>query len=290
MYERGLKRSFTLLVFLGPALVGAAVFLLGPILASLGLAFAHWDLLTPIRFAGLANFQRLLHDPEFWAALRHTLTFIAGYLPLVMVFGFLVAVGLNSRVPGQGLWRVLYFLPVVTSWVAVGLVWKWLLNPQYGLINNALGAVGVQGPAWLFDPRWAMPAVILTSLWKDVGFVMTILLAGLQGIPAEYQEAAAIDGASTAQQHRYVTLPLLAPAIFFALTISLINSFQVFDQVYVMTGGGPAGATTVLIERIVKGAFSYSQMGYAAAMSWALFLLVFGTSFVISRLRGRWEG
>ncbi|THF85549.1 sugar ABC transporter permease [Deinococcus sp. KSM4-11] len=289
MYERGLNRTLTLALFLGPALVGAALFLVGPILASLVLAFMHWDLLTPMRFAGLANFQRLLHDPDFWGALRHTLTFIVGYVPLVMAVGFLVALGLNARIPGRGLLRALYFLPVVTSWVAVGLVWKWLLNPQYGLLNNALGAVGIQGPAWLFDPRWAMPAVILTSLWKDTGFVMTILLAGLQNIPPEYQEAAAIDGASGAQLHRFITLPLLAPALFFALTISLINSFQVFDQVYVMTGGGPAGATTVLIERIVKGAFSYSQMGYAAAMSWALFLLVFGTSFVISRLRARWE-
>ena len=289
MYERGLKRSAVLLIFLGPALLGATIFLLGPILASLVLAFAHWDLLTPIRFAGLSNFARLLQDPEFWAALRHTLTFIVGYVPLVMLLGFLVAVGLNGRVPGRGLLRVLYFLPVVTSWVAVGLVWKWLLNPQFGLVNNALGAVGIAGPAWLFDPRWAMPAVILTSLWKDIGFVMTILLAGLQNIPQEYQEAAAIDGAGPLQLRRFIILPLLAPAIFFALTISLINSFQVFDQVYVMTGGGPAGATTVLIERIVKGAFSYGQMGYAAAMSWALFVLVFGTSFIISRLRGRWN-
>lgn len=289
MYERGLKRSLTLALFLGPALVGAAIFLIGPILASLVLAFAHWDLLTPIRFAGLSNFKQLLGDPEFWAALRHTLTFIAGYVPLVMALGFLVAVGLNARIPGRGLLRVLYFLPVVSSWVAVGLVWKWLLNPQYGLVNNALGTLGIIGPAWLFDPRWAMPAVILTSLWKDIGFVMTILLAGLQNIPPEYQEAAAIDGASGWQLHRFITLPLLAPALFFALTISMINSFQVFDQVYVMTGGGPAGATTVLIERIVKSAFSYSQMGYAAAMSWALFVLVFATSFVLTRLRGRWN-
>ncbi|WP_019586062.1 carbohydrate ABC transporter permease [Deinococcus apachensis] len=288
MYERGLRRYGTLALFLGPALIGAAVFLIGPILASLALAFARWDLLTPARLAGLANFRQMLGDPEFWAALRHTLTFIAGYVPPVMVLGFLVAVALNSRIPGRGLLRAVYFLPVVTSWVAVGLVWKWLLNPQYGLINNALSHLGVPGPAWLFDPAYALAAVILTSLWKDLGFVMTILLAGLQTIPQEYYEAAAIDGASPAQLQRLITLPLLMPAVFFALTISLINSFQVFDQVYVMTGGGPAGATTVLIERIVKSAFSYSQMGYAAAMSWVLFGLVFATSFLISRLRGRW--
>lgn len=288
MYERGLKRSATLALFLGPAVIGAALFLIGPILASLVLAFSHWDLLTPATFAGLSNFRTLLNDPEFWAALRHTLTFIVGYVPPVMVLGFLLAVALNSRIPGRGLLRAVYFLPVVTSWVAVGLVWKWLLNPEYGLINSMLAHLGLQGPAWLFDPTFAMAAVILTSLWKDVGFVMTILIAGLQGIPPEYREAAAIDGASPVQVQRFLTLPLLMPAIFFALTISLINSFQVFDQVYVMTAGGPAGSTTVLIQQIVKNAFSYSQMGYASAMSWVLFILVFATSFVISRLRGRW--
>ncbi len=289
MYEHGWKRIGTLALFLGPSLVGVGVFLLGPIVASFGLAFAHWDLLTPPRFAALENFSALFQDPEFWAALGHTLAFIAGYVPLVMVFGLLVAVALNGRIPGRGFFRVVYFLPVVTSWVAVALVWKWLLNPSYGLLNNALSGVGISGPAWLFDPSWAMPAVILTSLWKDVGFVMTILLAGLQGIPQEYLEAASIDGANGSQRLWRITLPLLAPALFFALTISLINSFQVFDQVYVMTAGGPAGATTVLIERIVKNAFSYSRMGYAAAMSWALFGLVFVSSFLISRARARWS-
>lgn len=289
LYERGWRRALTYALFLGPSVVGVAVFLVGPILASLVLAFMNWDLLTPPRFAGLANFQALLQDPEFWAALQHTLTFLAGYIPLVMLLGLLVAVALNNHIPGQGLYRALFFLPVVTAWVAVALVWKWLLNPSYGLVNNFLGLWGLQGPAWLFDPNWAMPAVILTSVWKDTGFVMAILLAGLQGIPREYYEAASIDGASGPQKLHYVTLPLLAPALLFALTISLINSFQVFDQVYVMTGGGPAGATTVLVERIVKNAFSYSRMGYAAAMSWVLFVLIFLTTLLLSRARRGWS-
>ena len=289
MYDRGWKRIGTLTLFLAPSLIGVSIFLIGPIIASFGLAFAHWDLLTQPRFAALENFVTLFNDPEFWGALGHTLLFIVGYVPLVMVLGLMVAVALNSSIPGRGLFRVVYFLPVVTSWVAVALVWKWLLNPSYGLVNNALASIGVTGPAWLFDPAWAMPAVILTSLWKDVGFVMTILLAGLQGIPNEYLEAASIDGATGSQRLWHITLPLLAPASFFALTISLINSFQVFDQVYVMTAGGPAGATTVLIERIVKNAFSYSKMGYAAAMSWALFLLVFLSSSLISKARSRWS-
>lgn len=288
MYERGLKRAATYLIFLGPSLLGVALFLIGPIIASLGLSFTNWDLLTPAEFAGLENFRRLLSSSQFWTTLRHTLTFLAGYIPLVMVFGLLVAVALNSRIPARGFFRAIYFLPVVTSWVAAALVWKWLLNPHYGLVNNLLATIGINGPAWLFDPNWAMPAVILTSAWKDIGFVMTILLAGLQGIPREYYEAASIDGANPRQKLFHVTIPLLAPATFFALSISLINSFQVFDQVYVMTGGGPAGATTVLVEQIVKNAFSYSRMGYASAMSWALFVLIFLTTFIFSRLQRRW--
>lgn len=288
MYERGLKRIFVFALFLGPSLLGVTVFLLGPIFASLGLSFASWDLLTPPQFVGLGNFQRLSQDREFWAALRHTLSFLFGYIPLVMTLGLLVAVALNSHLPGRAFFRAVYFLPVVTSWVAVALVWTWLLNPAFGLVNNLLGAVGIPGPAWLFDPRWAMPAVIFTSAWKDTGFVMTILLAGLQGIPRELYEAASIDGANGRRRLLHITLPLLVPALFFALSISLINSFQVFDQVYVMTGGGPAGATTVLVERIVKNAFSFSQMGYASAMSWVLFILIFVTTLVFSRLQRRW--
>lgn len=288
MYERGWRRLGTLAIFLGPSIIGVTLFLIGPIVASLGLSFARWDLLTPPTFIGIGNFRRLWADPEFWAALRHTLGFLFGYVPLVMILGLLVAVALNSRMPARSFFRAVYFLPVVTSWVAVALVWKWLLNPHYGLVNNLLSSIGIAGPAWLFDPNWAMPAVILTSVWKDLGFVMAILLAGLQGIPREYYEAASIDGASNVNKLVHVTIPLLMPSIFFALTISLINSFQVFDQVYVMTGGGPAGATTVLVERIVKNAFSFSQMGYAAAMSWVLFVLIFITTVLFSRIQRKW--
>lgn len=287
MYERGWRRALVFALFLGPSLIGVTLFLAGPILASAGLSFASWDLLTPPEFAGLRNFRRLANDREFWAALRHTLAFLAGYIPLVMTAGLLVAVALNGRVPGRDMFRAVYFLPVVASWVAVALVWKWMLNPSFGLVNNLLAGIGVQGPAWLFDPNWAMISVILTSVWKDVGFVMVILLAGLQGIPREYYEAAAIDGAQPHQHLLHITVPLLSPALFFALSISLINSFQVFDQVYVMTGGGPAGATTVLVERIVKNAFSFSRMGYASAMSWVLFALIFVTTLAFSRLQRR---
>lgn len=288
MYERGWRRALVLALFLGPSLIGLLAFTVGPMLASLGLSFTSWDLLTPPRFVAGANYQRLIGDAEFWRTLRNTLTFLVGYVPLVLTAGLLVAVLLNSALPFRQGFRVMYFVPVVTSWVAVALVWKWLYNPVYGLVNNALGALGISGPAWLFDPNWAMAAVILTSVWKDTGFVMVIMLAGLQGIPREYYEAASIDGANRVQGLWSITLPLLAPTVLFCLSISLIGSFQVFDQVYVMTEGGPAGATMVLVERIVANAFSYSRMGYASALSWVLFVVIFAVTFFFYRLR-RWR-
>lgn len=285
MYERGWRRWAVLALFLCPSLAGLLVFTLGPMVASLGISFTDWDLLRPPRFVGLRNYRQMLDDAEFRRTLRNTVTFLVGYIPLVTVSGLLLAVLLNSAIPFRQLFRAMYFLPVVTSWVAVALVWKWLLNPTFGPINDALRSVGIAGPAWLFDPNWAMPAIVLTSVWKDAGFVMVILLAGLQGIPREYYEAAAIDGATRFQGLRHITIPLLAPALTFCLSISLISSFQVFDQVYVMTNGGPAGATQVLVERIVAHAFSYSRMGYASAMSWVLFALIFTVTFLFYRLR-----
>jgi multiple sugar transport system permease protein len=284
---RSIRHVGWLALFLGPSLGGLLVFTVGPVLASLALTVYEWDLLTPPRFVGAANFERLLHDRAFRSALVHTLTFIAGYVPLVMVLALLMALALNTRLPGVAAVRTAFFLPVVSSWVAVALLWSWLFNPRYGLINYLLGLLGINGPGWLFDRAWAMPAIILTSVWKDLGFVMVIFLAGLQAIPADYHEAAALDGAGPMRRLWDVTLPLLAPTTFFVSVISIINSFQVFDQVWVMTEGGPAGATTVLVERIVRHAFSYGEMGYAATISWVLFALVFAVTLVQLRLQRR---
>lgn len=288
MYERGWQRYGILALFLGPSLLGLAAFTLLPIGASLGLSFTNWDLLTPPDLVGVSNYAQMFSDAEFWHTLRNTVTFLVGYVPLVLAAGLLIAVLLNARIPFRGVFRTMYFVPVVTSWVAVALVWKWLFNPAYGLINSALGGLGIAGPAWLFDPNWAMIAVILTSVWKDTGFVMVIMLAGLQGIPREYYEAASIDGATRPQGLWHITIPLLSPTLIFCLSISLISAFQVFDQVYVMTEGGPAGATMVLVERVVSNAFSYSRMGYASAMSWVLFLIIFTVTIFFYRLR-RWQ-
>jgi multiple sugar transport system permease protein len=283
--ERGWSKTAWLILFLLPGVGGLLMFTVLPILASFVLAFYAWDLLTPPQFVGLQNFADILQDKEFWAALRHTLLFIAGYLPLVIIFGLGMALAMNIALRGIGFLRTLFFFPVVSSWVAVALLWSWLFNPKYGLVNYLLSLIGIVGPGWLFDPNWAMPAIILTSVWKDLGFVLVLFLAGLQSIPLDFTEAAALDGAGRRAQFRHITLPLLAPTTFFVLIISLINSFQVFDQVWVMTEGGPAGATTVLVERIVRHAFSYAEMGYASALSWVLFVLVFAATIVQFRVQ-----
>jgi len=286
--ERGWRRVAVAALFLAPSLIPLFAFVLAPMLVSLVLTAFQWNLLQPPRFIGLDNFGRLIGDPGFHAALLHTLQFVAGYLPLVMVGGLAIALALHRSTRGIGLFRTAYFLPVVTSWVVVALVWQWLLNPGSGLVNWALGLIGVEGPGWWTDPGWAMPSIILASAWKDLGFVMVIFLAGLQAIPSDYYEAAALDGAGRWSRFRHITLPLLTPATFFVVVISLINSFQVFDQVWVMTGGGPAGASSVVVTEVVRNAFSYGQFGYAAAMSWVLFAAILGATLVQFRLQRRW--
>jgi multiple sugar transport system permease protein len=218
----------------------------------------------------------------------NTLSFIAGYIPLVLTFGLGVAMLLNQKLRGLAIFRGAFFIPVVSAWVAVALLWMWIFNPKYGVLNYLIGLLGIQGPAWLFDPNWAMPAIVITSVWKDLGFIAILYLSGLQNIPEEYYEAAMMDGAGAVQKFWRITLPLLSPTTFFALTISLINSFQVFDQVWIMTGGGPAGATTVIVQQIVNHAFNYGRMGYAATLSWVLFLLVFLITVLQTRLRRYW--
>jgi multiple sugar transport system permease protein len=286
--DKGLNKFFWICVFLAPSLLGLLLFTISPILASLGLTLFEWDLLTPPQFVGLNNFRRLLADDDFWRALANTLRFIITYIPLVMVFSLGIALVLNQKLKGLIFFRTAFFIPVVSAWVAIALLWKWIFNPRFGLVNFMLGLVGIEGPAWLFDPQWAMFAVVITSVWKDIGFLMVMFLAGLQGIPEVYYEASSIDGATNWQRLRFITLPLLSPTAFFALIISLINSFQVFEQVWIMTEGGPAGSTSVIVELIVKNAFSYGRMGYASALSWVLFLLVFVVTLTQMRLQRRW--
>ena len=286
--ERGWKHAAWVALFILPGFSALFLFIIAPILASLVLTVFEWDLLTSPRFVGGANLRRIATDGAFWAAFRHTLVYIVGYVPLVMVLALAVALALNRGMVALGAIRTAFFLPVVSSWVAVALLWTWMFNPRFGLINYGLSMFGIDGPGWLYDKNWAMPAIILTSVWKDLGFVMVVFLAGLQAIPKDYYEAASLDGASGWERLKSITLPLLTPTTFFVAIISTINSFQVFTQVWIMTEGGPAGATTVLVERIVKHAFSYGEMGYAATISWVLCLVILTVTVMQNRLQ-RWS-
>ncbi|HEY3436583.1 MAG TPA: sugar ABC transporter permease, partial [Actinotalea sp.] len=247
---RGVRNGAWVLFFLLPSAVPLVVFTLAPMVGSLWVSLHKWNLISAMEWVGLDNYTALLSDPSTRAVFGHTLLYIAGYLPLVYVGGLALAVALNQALRGRNLFRSAYFLPVVTSWVVVALVWQWLLNPRNGLVNQVLGWIGLPQPGWWTDPTWAMPSVILASAWKDLGFVMVILLAGLQAIPGDVLEAARVDGANAWQRFRLITLPLLSPSTFFVVVISLINGFQVFDQVYVMTGGGPSGASQVVVGQI----------------------------------------
>ncbi|PLR82551.1 carbohydrate ABC transporter permease [Bacillus sp. V33-4] len=282
------KTAFWVAVFLLPNLIGFLTFIVFPLLSSLAISFTNWDLISTMEFVGIDNYKHLMADKEFWAAFTHTVTFIIGYLPLVMIFGLACALLLNRKVKFRAFFRAAYFLPVVTSWVAVSLVWKWLFNPSYGLINYFLSFVGIEGLNWLQDENLAMPAIIITSVWKDIGFVMVLFLGGLQNISTSYYEAAEIDGANSWKKFWNITLPLLTPTTFFVTIISLINSFQVFDQVMIMTEGGPGGATNVLVQNIYNHAFRYFEMGYASAMSWILFIVIFVITLIQMKMQKRW--
>lgn len=287
---RARRRRTTLIAaaFLAPSALPLLFFSLVPMGASAWISLHDWNLLTPMSWVGLDNYVDLLRDPQTGRAFANTLLYIAGYLPMVYVGGLVLALALNSRMRGRTFFRAVYFLPVVTSWVVVSLVWKWLLSPSGGLVNTLLGAVGLPEPGWWTDPTWALPSVILASAWKDLGFVTVILLAGLQAIPQEYLEAAAVDGAGAWRRFRHIVLPLLSPTTFFVVVISLINGFQVFDQVYVMTGGGPAGASEVVVLQIFDLTFRYGRAGDAAALSWLLFALVLVVTALQLRLQKRW--
>jgi len=282
------KNGLWVAVFLLPSAVPLVAFTLTPMVSSIWVSLHRWNLISPMEWVGLQNYTKLLGDPVTRRVFGHTLLYIVGYLPLVYVGGLTLAVLLNRALKGRSFFRAAYFLPVVTSWVVVALVWQWLLNPSNGLVNTVLGYLHLPQPGWWTDPAWAMPSVIIASAWKDLGFVMVILLAGLQAIPADVQEAAWVDGANAWQRFRHITLPLLSPSTFFVLVISLINGFQVFDQVYVMTGGGPAGASQVVVGQIYDLTFRYGRAGEASALSWLLFVVILLITALQLRGQRRW--
>jgi multiple sugar transport system permease protein len=283
-----LRYLLTVLAFLLPSAVPLTMFVLGPMVAAAVISLTKWNLLAPPTFVGIDNYVSLLADPETGQVFLHTLFYIVGYLPLVYVGGLALALALNKRLAGRAFWRGVYFLPVITSWIVVALVWRWLLNPSTGVVNTVLAWAGIDGPGWWTDPVWAMPSIILASAWKDLGFVMVILLAGLQAINPDLIDAANVDGAGRWRRLFSVTLPLLSPSTFFVVVISLINGFQVFDQVYAMTGGGPGGGSQVVVQQIYDLTFRYGAAGEASALSWMLFAVVLSVTVVQILGQRRW--
>lgn len=293
---QGLKKTAQASPFLILSLIGLLIFSIFPAITSLFLSLTDWNGIDNLNsniflnehFIGFDNYKNILTGEEFYRVLGHTLYFIVLYIPLMLAASLGIAWLLNKDYKGVGLFRVISYIPVLTSWVAASLIWKWVLSPKFGVTNNLLALIGIQGPAWLQSEQWAMPSIVLASVWKDMGFFGLIFLSGLKGIDKSYYEAAAIDGAGSWQQFRSITLPLLTPSIFFVLVTSLINSFQLFPQVMIMTDAGPNGATQVMVERIYKYGFRYYEMGYAAAFSWLLFIIIFALTNLQMKYQKTW--
>lgn len=287
------------LCFLLPNIVGFMVFTFLPVLASAVLSFMEWDLISAPRFVGLENYRELLwgvwtdsgwqaNDGRFWYYLYNTLFLMIG-IPLNIAGSLALAILLNRKLPGRVFFRTIFFLPTMCVPVAVFLVWQWILAPDFGLMNWFLSLFGVEGPAWLGSTYWAKPAIILVTFWAGVGgYNMILYLAGLQGIPSGLYEAAEIDGAGPWARFLHITWPMLTPTTFFILIMSVIGGFQGgFEAAYMMTRGGPTGSTTTLSYYIYNHAFEWFNMGYAAAIAWFLFALVFLVTLANWRYGGR---
>lgn len=282
------KDSAWAIVLLLPNLLGFLIFTLLPVIASFLLSFTDWDMMKPIQFIGLQNYSDLFKDQIFIKVLWNTLYFSFVTVPIGIVLSLFLATALNQHIRGIKLYRAAYFLPVISSMVAVAVIWQWIYNPEYGVLNFLLSLVGIKGPSWLSSVTWAMPAVMLTSIWKGLGFNMLLFLAGLQGISDSYYEAADIDGAKWFEKFRYITVPLLSPTTFFVTVMAIIGSFQVFDSVFLMTQGGPARSTSVLVHYLYQNAFQYFRMGYASAIAYILFFLVLIFTLIQLRSQKKW--
>ena len=270
-----------------PWIIGFLVFTLGPLVFSFVLSFFRADLFTRNVFIGLENYQELVQDPLFLKSLRITAVYAFVSVPLGAGTALAVALLLNQKVVGLGVWRTVYYLPSVISGVAVAVLWMQIFNPRMGLINNALRLVGIDGPSWIFDSDWALTSLIIMSLWA-VGANMLLYLAGLQGIPTYLYEAAKIDGANVLRRFWHVTIPMLTPTIFFNVVISLIAAFQFFTQSFIMTNGGPNNSTLSMVLFLYRKAFQQTRFGYASAVAWVLFGIIIGFTLLFIRSSSLW--
>jgi multiple sugar transport system permease protein len=281
------REAIAFYLTIAPWLVGFLAFTAGPMLLSLFASFTDWDLLTDPTWVGPGNYLDLLDDPLFAQSLKVTVSYTLAYVPLDLAGGLLLALLVRPRLKGIGFFRTLFYLPTVFSGVAFVVIWLWMLNPNGGLVNLVLSWFGVQGPRWLLDPNWALPALVMMSFW-GWGRSMALYLGGLQTIPGELYEAAAMDGAGSFQQFIKVTLPLLSPTIFFNLVLSVITTFQTFTSAFVATNGGPLDSTLFLVLYIYRQAFEFFHMGYAAALAWVLFAIILVLTLLLVRSQRFW--
>ena len=282
------KEALAFYLFVSPWIIGFILFYLGPVVISFYFSLTRWDLLTPPVFTGFNNYVKIFtRDPLFFQSLKVTLVYTLSYVPLDLTLGLLVALLLNRPIRGIGIFRTIFYLPSVLTGVAYVLMWMWVFHPQVGLINTMLKYLGIQGPRWLLDPKYALWALVIMSLFQ-IGRSMVIYLAGLQDVPRELHEAASIDGANAWGRFWKVTLPLLTPSILFNLIFGMIMTFQSFTNVYIATNGGPLNSTLFYVLYLYQKAFNFLEMGYASAMAWILFLIVLVLTILIFVTSGKW--
>lgn len=277
-------------LFIGPMIIGLILFRFGPILASFVISFTEWRGTVPPEFIGFGNYRELLESPAFWEVLGNTLTFALLFVPGVMILGLLLALLVNQKIKGIAFYRGLYYLPAITSMVAVALVWNWIFQSRFGLLNHVLRTYFdvARPPNWLADRETALFVLVIVSVWKSAGFPMLIFLAGLKGIPSYLYEAARIDGANRFALFRYVTLPMLTPVTFFVLIISIFDAFQTFEVTLTMTGGGPIRASTTLSYYIYLNAFQFFRYGFSSAIAYVLLVIVVIITIINFYFRRRW--
>lgn len=281
------REALTFYLLISPWLIGFLVFVLGPMLASLYFSFTEWNLLKPPAWIGVRNYVRMANDPLIAQAFKVTTIFTLVYVPLELIGGLGLALLMNQKVRGMRGFRTMFYLPSVVSGVAYVVLWMWIFHPRAGLLNTILGFIGIDGPTWLASPDWALPAIVIMSLW-GLGRTMVIYLAGLQGIPQQLYESAALDGANSWRQFWSITLPLLTPTIFFNLILSIIATSQSFTQAFVATNGGPLDSTLFYVLYLYRQAFQNFRMGYASAMAWVLFVVILALTLLVIRSARSW--
>jgi multiple sugar transport system permease protein len=286
--RQALREERYFYLFVSPWLIGFIVFMTGPVLASLFFSFNYYDVVTPPRWNGLGNYVNLFADDLFWQALKVTAIYSVGSVALGIVASLGIALLLNRNIRGVAVFRTIFYLPSVISGVAVSLLWMWILNSDFGILNYLLWKIfRIEGPSWIMSRQWVIPSMIIMSLW-GIGGSIVIYLARLQGIPTEFYEAAEIDGAGSWRKLTNITLPLMTPVIFFNLITGIIGSFQVFTQAYVITDGGPNNASLFYVLYLYRNAFKYWKMGYASALAWVFFLILLVLTALVFRASSRW--